>query len=477
MEKLYNVSEFADLVNVKVKTLQKWDRDGVLKANRTPTNRRYYTHSQYLNFIGSDELSEGISQIGKEGKRMSLMQELDAGDKKGLFKSNDEFVNYSTGILPLDYANGFWLKVEDENGLRMVPITGIIGGTFVSVIGSTGSGKSTFADQMGYSIIKPFEDGMLFHIDCELTNLKERMVQITGTDPRDDRLRLKKDQIYIEDVLDMFNKICEVKENSGNLYKYEVEDRTFDGKKFLAYVPTVFVIDSLPSFNSKENRTDENLGSNMDAARAAKDIERFFNNCLGRMMKYNITIITINHIKPKVIADPYNQPPKGLMMLKPSETVSRGYAAQYYSQNYFRIDTMKSNMYKKEDVGFNGYKASIQIAKTKTAFIGSTVDACFNGDIGFDPVFSLFEFAKSIGITEGRNPYLYLTGLSEFKFSRKDFRAKFLGEAAFRQAFLGGLTPHLEALLGSKEITEQDKVQYGDLMKANEDQMKEDDVN
>lgn len=407
---------------------------------------------------------------------MSFMQELDAGDKKGLFRSNDTFVNYSTGILPLDYANGFWLTVDDgDGGLKKVPVTGIIGGTFVSVIGPTGSGKSTFADQMGYSIIKPFEDGMLFHIDCELTNLKERMVQITGTDPRDERLRLKKDHIYIEDVMNMFNQICEVKEKSGNLYKYEVEDRSFDGKKFLAYVPTVFVIDSLPSFNSKDNRNDEDLGTNMDAARAAKDIGRFFTNCLGRMMKYNITIITINHIVPKVVVDPYNQPPKGLMMLKPSEQVNRGFAAQYYSQNYFRIDAIKSNMYKPEEVGFEGYKASIQIAKTKTAFIGSTVDTCFNGSLGFDPVFTLYEYAKSLGLIDGRNPFLYMTGLQDFKFSRKDFRSKFLGEKAFRDAFMGGLKPHLEALLGSKELSDQDRVQYGDLMKKNEEIMRQDD--
>ena len=403
---------------------------------------------------------------------MSLMAELDAGDKKGLFKSNDSFVNYSTGILPLDYANGFWLTVDDENGYRKVPVTGIIGGTFVSIIGSTGSGKSTFADQVGYNIIKPFEDGMLFHIDCELTNLKERMIQITGTDPRDDRLRLKKDHIYIEDVMDMFNQICEIKEKSGNMYKYEVEDRTFDGKKFLAYVPTVFVIDSLPSFNSRDNRTDEDLGTNMDAARAAKDVTRFFTNCLGRMMKYNITVITINHIVPKVSPDPYNQPPKGLMMLKPTEQVNRGYAAQYYSQNYFRIETMKSNMYKVEDVGFQGMKASIQIAKTKTAFVGSSIDACFNGDIGFDPIFSLYEYSKSIGLIDGRNPYLYLNGLSEYKFSRRDFRSKFLGEKNFRDAFMGTLQPHLESLLGSKELSDQDKVQYGDFMKKSDADMK-----
>ena len=393
---------------------------------------------------------------------MGLLAELDAGDKKGIFASNDQFVNYSTGILPLDYANGFWQTVGTGADKHLVPVTGIIGGTFVSVIGHTGSGKSTFADQMGFSIIKPFEDGVLFHIDCEQTNLKDRMVKITGTEPTDDRLRLKKDFIHIEDVMDMFNKICEVKEQSGNLYKYEVDGHTYDGKKFLSYVPTVFVIDSLPSFNSKDNRNEENLGTNMDAARAAKDVTRFFTNCLGRMLHYNITVFTINHIVPKVVADMYNQPPKGLMMLKPTEQLNRGYAAQYYSQNYFRLDTMKSNIYKKEDVGFQGFKSKIQIAKTKTAFVGSEVDVCFAGEKGFDPIFTLYEFAHSIGIIDGRNPFLYLHGLPQFKFSRKDFRAKFIGEDIFRHAFMAELTPYLEAMLGSKEMSEDDKVLYGD---------------
>ncbi len=39
-------------INVSVKTLQRWDREGILKAKRTPTNRRYYTYDQYLEFKG-----------------------------------------------------------------------------------------------------------------------------------------------------------------------------------------------------------------------------------------------------------------------------------------------------------------------------------------------------------------------------------------------------------------------------------------
>ena len=47
----YKPKDFANLLGVSVKTLQRWDRDGILKANRTLTDRRYYTYNQYLQFI------------------------------------------------------------------------------------------------------------------------------------------------------------------------------------------------------------------------------------------------------------------------------------------------------------------------------------------------------------------------------------------------------------------------------------------
>jgi predicted site-specific integrase-resolvase len=48
----YKPKDFANLLGVSVKTLQRWDREGILKANRTPTDRRYYTYDQYLKFKG-----------------------------------------------------------------------------------------------------------------------------------------------------------------------------------------------------------------------------------------------------------------------------------------------------------------------------------------------------------------------------------------------------------------------------------------
>lgn len=47
----YKPKDFAELLGVSVKILQRWDREGTLKANRTPTNRRYYTYDQYLQYF------------------------------------------------------------------------------------------------------------------------------------------------------------------------------------------------------------------------------------------------------------------------------------------------------------------------------------------------------------------------------------------------------------------------------------------
>lgn len=56
----YKPHEFAEMIGVSVRTLQRWDNEGKLRANRSPTDRRYYTHKQYVDYMG-----EGNSRKGK----------------------------------------------------------------------------------------------------------------------------------------------------------------------------------------------------------------------------------------------------------------------------------------------------------------------------------------------------------------------------------------------------------------------------
>ena len=55
---MIRLNEMAKRLNVSVKTLQRWDREGILVAKRTPTDRRYYTEDQYLEYIGSPTKSK-----------------------------------------------------------------------------------------------------------------------------------------------------------------------------------------------------------------------------------------------------------------------------------------------------------------------------------------------------------------------------------------------------------------------------------
>lgn len=64
MDNVYSPKEFGNLIGRTTNTLQKWDREGKLKAHRSPTtNRRYYTHDQYLAYRGFVANDAGLTLV------------------------------------------------------------------------------------------------------------------------------------------------------------------------------------------------------------------------------------------------------------------------------------------------------------------------------------------------------------------------------------------------------------------------------
>jgi predicted site-specific integrase-resolvase len=64
MDNTYSPKEFGKLIGRTTNTLQKWDREGRLKAHRSPiTNRRYYTHDQYLQYRGLVAQEQGLTIV------------------------------------------------------------------------------------------------------------------------------------------------------------------------------------------------------------------------------------------------------------------------------------------------------------------------------------------------------------------------------------------------------------------------------
>lgn len=58
---IYKPHQFAKMVGCSVGTLQRWDRQGVLTANRTLTNRRYYTYHQYLEIVKAKHKKQSVN--------------------------------------------------------------------------------------------------------------------------------------------------------------------------------------------------------------------------------------------------------------------------------------------------------------------------------------------------------------------------------------------------------------------------------
>ena len=115
----YKPKEFAELLNVSVKTLQRWDREKTLVANRTPTNRRYYTYDQYLQFkgIGRDTDSRKIviyTRVSTRNQTDDLENQVDFLQQyvnaKGLI-ADDIVRDYGSG---LNYNRKKWNQLLNE---------------------------------------------------------------------------------------------------------------------------------------------------------------------------------------------------------------------------------------------------------------------------------------------------------------------------------------------------------------------------
>lgn len=70
-EPLIGPARFARMIGVSIKTLQRWDRKGILVAGRTPTDRRFYTMDQYRAYMVSktDKPLAEEDRESEDGKR------------------------------------------------------------------------------------------------------------------------------------------------------------------------------------------------------------------------------------------------------------------------------------------------------------------------------------------------------------------------------------------------------------------------
>ena len=83
MKMTYSPKEFGALIGRSTHTLQKWDREGRLRAHRSPiSNRRYYTHDQYLEYTGvkveTQQLVIAYTRVSGKAQKPDLVNQVHA---------------------------------------------------------------------------------------------------------------------------------------------------------------------------------------------------------------------------------------------------------------------------------------------------------------------------------------------------------------------------------------------------------------
>lgn len=113
----YKPKEMADKLNVSVRTLQRWDNSGKLKAKRTPTNRRYYTENQYLQFLGKqpdDRKTVAYARVSTYGQKDDLKDQIgfirQYANSKGIIL-DEAITDIGSG---LDYNRKKWIQLLQD---------------------------------------------------------------------------------------------------------------------------------------------------------------------------------------------------------------------------------------------------------------------------------------------------------------------------------------------------------------------------
>lgn len=133
MEKRYKLGEAAKYIRRHPKTLERYDNEGVLKAHRTKTNRRYYTQSQLDDFLnkdgGEDETNKKIvayARVSSNHQKNDLKNQLsfirNYTNAKGLIL-DEERSDIGSG---LNYKRYNWNKLldqVDQNQVKQIYIT------------------------------------------------------------------------------------------------------------------------------------------------------------------------------------------------------------------------------------------------------------------------------------------------------------------------------------------------------------------
>lgn len=353
------------------------------------------------------------------------------------FGTNKDQIVMRTGLKILDYLNG-QIDIADDRSERYY--LGIDAGKAIMIVGKPGSGKSTFALQLVYGIMKKYPESTLFIEDFEQSWTEARVKSVTGmTDAYySDHVTMTKVGIFTNTVLKLIRQIAAFKkEHEKDLLTDNLEGYVGkDGKPIKILPPTFVIIDSLAYMRMADtqegDKADEisGLSSGARNAIANKDL---MTRILQPCMLANIIPVFINHVTANIgmgVTPPVGQ----TRFMGNNEAVSGGSGIQFGANLWLKVEA-GNKLEEKDKYGIKGFESKITIVKSRNSEAGKSAMMIFNQREGFDEDLSEFEFLKANDIIQGAGISMYLPGLENVKFRMSNLKEKLATVPEFRAAF------------------------------------------
>ena len=328
---------------------------------------------------------------------------------------------YSSGIDIMDYYNGY----TNEDGETTV---GFDGGKIITIIGKSGSGKSSLAIKMACNIVEDFDEGQIFHYDYERATNNARIKTISGWDDKTIKTKYKRlsRDIYSESIYQIVKAIDKLKNDPKNYESIKIDSGKLDSEGNPIYVlpPTVILIDSWAVMMPRDISEEEKLSGSMSASSIAKTNNAVIKRIAGPLERGNIILLIINHIGSKIDINQFSKTQAQINFLKQDETVPGGSSCLFLCNNLIKCTT-STKLDKDSTYGVKGFLVKGEFIKSRSNEAGKPFEMVFEQATGFNNVLTNLHNLKELGLLKGSPRAYYFEELPDIKFTLKTFEEKY----------------------------------------------------
>jgi len=348
-------------------------------------------------------------------------------EKEGLGEESEFTPTYPTGIDLFDYRNG---RVEDGEAK-----IGVDGGKILTIIGKSGTGKTAFGMKVAKTVVEPYEQGQVFHLDFERATNKARIAQITGWNQEkiDKKYILMNRKIYSESLYTLTKSIAKIKLDNFEALKIDTGKLDRKGEPIFVLPPTVILIDSWALVVPKNITEEEDLSGQMSATAIAKTNNAIIKRITGTLEEANIMLIIINHITQKIEIGMVKTQAQ-LNYLKQDESIPGGTSAIYLANTLLKLQA-SSKLEEEKDFGIKGFKVIGELIKSRSNEAGNKFEIVYHQQQGHHNDLTNFNLLKGLGLLKGNGRAYYFENAPNSKFTQKNFLEKLSENSELRSAF------------------------------------------